>query len=288
MSKFKLKRVGLIASIVLVIVIIGGIFGGLEAKKHQAVDSNDYNKIKSSHVMRWGVKGDTRLFGLISPKTGQSEGFDVDMARAITAQMAKNAGTKIKPEFTSVTTNSKIQLLKNHQVEAVAATMTITPERAKVIDFTKPYFPAGQSILVKKDSPIKDIKQLNSPKYTVITTIGTTAVQTMKQFAPKAKVISMPDNSQALSALESGQGVAVTTDNAILYGLADQNRSTKVVGKPFTNQPYGLAMNKNQPELRSAMNKALEQVIANGTYNKLIKKWFSHVPGLDWRSLEKW
>ncbi|KRN42457.1 amino acid ABC transporter periplasmic protein [Fructilactobacillus fructivorans] len=121
----------------------------------------------------------------------------------------------------------------------------------------------------------------------MITTIGTTAVQTMKQFAPKAKVISMPDNSQALSALESGQGVAVTTDNAILYGLADQNRSTKVVGKPFTNQPYGLAMNKNQPELRSAMNKALEQVIANGTYNKLIKKWFSHVPGLDWRSLEK-
>nr|WP_252895403.1 transporter substrate-binding domain-containing protein [Fructilactobacillus florum] len=262
-------------------------FFGINAQKQQLKGTDKLQTVKETHTMRWGVKCDTRLFGLIDPKTGESQGFDVDIARAVTAQIAKDQGTTIKPEFTPVTTNSKIQLLKNNQVDAVAASMTITPERAKVVDFTKSYFPAGQSILVKKGSPVTSIRDLNNPKYTVIGIMGTTALDTMKKFAPNAKVIAMPDNSQALSALESGQGDAITTDNAILYGLAQQSHDTQVVGKPFTNQPYGLAVNKGQASLRKAVDRALQETIDNGTYNRLIQKWFSNIPGLDWRELTK-
>ncbi|WP_143808332.1 transporter substrate-binding domain-containing protein, partial [Oenococcus oeni] len=60
-----------------------------------------------------------------------------------------------------------------------------------------------------------------------------------------------------------------------------------VVGGTFTSEPYGVAFDNNQPEMVKQTNKALKAIIANGTYNKLIKKWFRGVPGLDWRSLEK-
>ncbi|USS85975.1 transporter substrate-binding domain-containing protein [Fructilactobacillus cliffordii] len=287
MSKLHERRVGLVASIVLVVVLVGGIALGLNHQKSQARNNDSLETIKTTHVMRWGVKSDTRLFGLISPKTGQSEGFDVDVARAVTEQIAKQTGTKIKPEFTPVTTSSKIQLLKNNQVDAVAASMTITPERAKVVDFSKPYFPAGQSLLVKKGSPIKSIKDLNRPDATIIGVMGTTALQTTKQFAPKAKVIAMPDNSQAFSALQSGQGDAMTTDNAILYGFSSQSPNVQVVGGTFTNQPYGLAVNKGQTRLQREVDQALVTIRQNGTYERLIKKWFGNIPGLDWRELLK-
>ncbi|ANZ57573.1 glutamine ABC transporter substrate-binding protein [Fructilactobacillus lindneri] len=287
MSKAKLKRMGLFASVILVIILIGGVMLGINARERQNKETDALSQIKQTHVMRWGVKCDTRLFGLISPKTEQSEGFDVDIARAITKQIAKDNHTHIKSEFTPVTTNSKIQLLKNKQVDAVAASMTITPERAKIVDFSKPYFPAGQSILVKKNSGIKNIKDLNNSKSTVIGVMGTTALETTKKFAPKAHLIAMPDNSQAFSALESAQGQAMTTDNAILYGFTQQSNNVEVVGKPFTNQPYGLGVDKGQTQLNNAVNKALAEIIKDGTYNRLIKKWFSNIPGLDWRDLTK-
>lgn len=287
MSKLKRKRIGLLAAIVLVVVLVGSLVFGWTYHAYQTKTKNSLENIKSAHVMRWGVKSDTRLFGLISPKTGQSEGFDVDIARAITKQIAKDQGTTIKPEFTPVTTSSKIQLIKNNQVDAVAASMTITPERAKVVDFSNPYFPAGQSILVKKNSGIKNIQQLNNPKATIIGVMGTTAMETTKKFAPKAKLIAMPDNSQAFSALQSGQGDAMTTDNAILYGFCQQSKDVAVVGGTFTNQPYGLAMDKGQTDLQKAVNRALKEIRADGTYDRLIKKWFGDIPGLDWRELTK-
>ncbi|WP_413627876.1 transporter substrate-binding domain-containing protein [Fructilactobacillus vespulae] len=287
MSRYQTKRNGLIAAIVFVVVLVGGVVFGLSYQKSQSQTKNSLTTVKDSHVMRWGVKSDTRLFGLISPKTSQSEGFDVDIAKAITKKIAQNEGTKIEPEFTPVTTSSKIQLVKNNQVDAVAASMTITSERAKVVDFSKQYFPAGQSILVKKGSNIKSIQDLNNPNSTIIGVMGTTALETTKQFAPKAKMIAMPDNSQAFSALQSGQGDAMTTDNAILYGFTEQSKDVMVVGGTFTNQPYGLAVDKNQPQLQAAVDKALAQIRADGTYDKLIKKWFGNIEGLDWRELTK-
>ncbi|ETJ38433.1 hypothetical protein Q604_UNBC07455G0001, partial [human gut metagenome] len=71
--------------------------------------------------------------------------------------------------------SSKMQLIKNTNIDGSVSTMTITPEREKIIDFTNQYFDAGQSILVKKDSGINSVKDMNDSKYTIIVVVGTTA-----------------------------------------------------------------------------------------------------------------
>jgi len=241
---------------------------------------NLYENNKKSKTVTWGVKADTKLLGLVDVKDGQEKGFEIDLAKAITKKMY---GKDAKAKFVTVTSQSRIPLLKNGNIDAIIATMTITPERQKTIDFSKSYFDAGQSILVKDGSPIKKVQDLNNK--TIIGVVGSNSVQNVKKFAPKARVLQLPDYAQALTALKSGQGDALTTDNVILAGMAVKNPGYKLQGEAFTTEPYGIGINKGQTDLKAAINKALGEVEADGTYNKLILKWFGNVPGFNYKEV---
>jgi len=235
---------------------------------------------KKSKTVTWGVKADTKLIGLTDVKDGKEKGFEIDLARAITKKMLGKEG---KAKFVTVTSQSRIPLLKNGNIDAIIATMTITPDRQKTIDFSNSYFDAGQSILVKKDSTIKKVQDLNNK--TIIGVVGSNSVQNVKKFAPKAHVLQLPDYAQALTALKSGQGDALTTDNVILAGMAINNPGYKLQGKAFTTEPYGIGINKGQSDFKESVNQALKEVQKDGTYNKLIIKWFGNVPGFNYKEV---
>ena len=245
---------------------------------------NVYESTKESKKIVWGIKADTRLFGLMNVKTGNIDGFDIDLAKVLTKQMY---GKDAKAEFIQTTTKTRVPLLKNGNIDAVAASMTITPEREKLLDFTKPYFGAGQSLLAKKGSSIKSMKDLNKKGTKIMAVKGTTAVDNVAKYAPKASVLELDDYAQAFTALKSGQGSAMTTDNGILYGIAKENPKYQVVSGTFTNEPYGLAVDKGQDEMSDHLNKALDELKANGTYSKLVKKWFGGIPGFDVKEVEE-
>lgn len=235
---------------------------------------------KQSKTITWGVKADTKLLGLIDVKDGKEKGFEIDLATALTKKML---GKNAKAKFVTVTSQSRIPLLKNGNIDAIIATMTITPERQKTIDFSNSYFDAGQSLLVKDDSSVKKVEDLNNK--TIIGVVGSNSVENVKKFAPKAQVLQLPDYAQALTALKSGQGDALTTDNVILAGMAVNNPGYKLQGKAFTTEPYGIGINKGQADFRKAVNKALKEVQQDGTYNKLIVKWFGNVPGFNYKEV---
>lgn len=235
---------------------------------------------KQSKTITWGVKADTKLLGLIDVKDGKEKGFEIDLATALTKKML---GKDAKAKFVTVTSQSRIPLLKNGNIDAIIATMTITPERQKTIDFSNSYFDAGQSLLVKDDSSVKKVEDLNNK--TIIGVVGSNSVENVKKFAPKAQVLQLPDYAQALTALKSGQGDALTTDNVILAGMAVNNPGYKLQGKAFTTEPYGIGINKGQGDFRKAVNKALKEVQQDGTYNKLIVKWFGNVPGFNYKEV---
>ncbi|QNQ82639.1 transporter substrate-binding domain-containing protein [Lactobacillus sp. PV037] len=238
---------------------------------------NVYKKIQQTKTITWGVRADTRLFGLMSTKTGKIEGFEIDLAKALTKQML---GKKGKAKFVQTSPKTRIPLLRNGNIDIILATMTITPERQKQVDFTKPYFPAGQALLVPKNSKIKNIRQLNGK--TVLAVKGTTAVENVAKFAPKAKVLEYDDYGQAFTALKAGQGQAMTTDNGILAGIAAENPGYKLVGGTFTHEPYGMAVDKGQPQLLEHLNSALNELKKDGTYQKISKKWFGNVAGIEY------
>ncbi|CAM3173903.1 transporter substrate-binding domain-containing protein [Leuconostoc rapi] len=286
MEKAKKRQFGIIATIVLAAVIVLGLMWATATAKKNEEHQDTLARVEKLGRIVWGVKADTRLFGLMDTKTGISQGFDIDIARAITVQISKQTGVPMSAEFVPVSSSSKMQLIKNTNIDGSVSTMTITPEREKIIDFTNQYFDAGQSILVKKDSGIRSIKDMNSSKYTVIVVVGTTAATELKKFAPKAKMLAVQDYATGMQALKSGQGQAMSTDNAILYGFATENPEYHIAGKAFTHGPYGIAFDNNQKPMIDETNKALATIKENGVYNKLVKKWFSNVPGLDWHSLE--
>ena len=213
-----------------------------------------------SQRITWGVKADTRLFGLENIRTGKLEGFEIDLATAITKKIL---GPQGKPIFVPVTSGTRVPLLKNGNIDAIMATMTITPEREKQVDFTHSYFDAGQSLLVKN------------------------SVKNVAKFAPKARVLQLSDYAQAMTALKSKQGDALTTDNGILYGMAAENPGYEVVGGNFTKEPYGIAVNKNQARFRNKLNWALREVEKDGTYNRLLLKWFGNVKGFNYQEMKR-
>ncbi|OAZ73606.1 transporter substrate-binding domain-containing protein [Lactiplantibacillus plantarum] len=276
----KLKRlIGALGMLAMLVVVLTAC-GSRQSLAKQDVLTND----KASKTITWGVKADTKLFGLMDVKDNQIKGFDADIATALTKRvLGKNATAK----FVQVTSQTRIPLLKNGNIDAIIATMTITPEREKQVDFTNSYFDAGQSLLVKKGSAIKSVKDLNKSGTKVLGVTGANSVENIKKAAPKAKVLELSDYAQAMTALKSGQGVALTTDNGILYGMASQNPGYEVVGGTFTKESYGIAVNKGQEPLKKALNKALKEIEADGTYNRILKKWFGNVAGFDYKEASR-
>ncbi|GAB5054471.1 MULTISPECIES: transporter substrate-binding domain-containing protein [Pediococcus] len=273
-----IRYLGLLTSLCLLVLVLSSC--GTKKAANQSVLS----RAKQTNTIVWGVKADTKLFGLMDVQDSQIKGFDVDMAKAITKQILGPSG---KASFIQVSSQTRIPLLKNGNIDAVIATMTITPDREKVVDFSNHYFNAGQSLLVKKGSSIKSVKDLNVSGTQVLAVTGANSVANFEKVAPKAKVLELQDYAQALQALKSGQGKALTTDNGILLGMAVENPGYKVVGGAFTKEPYGIAVNKGQKSFVNQINVALKELRKNGQYNKIVKKWFGNIAGFDYKEAEK-
>ncbi|WP_051221102.1 transporter substrate-binding domain-containing protein [Eremococcus coleocola] len=221
----------------------------------------------------WGIKNDTKLFGFYNIENGEIEGFDIDVAKELTKRLT---GDSKHAKFVEVTSKTRIPLLRNGNIDAIIATMTINEARKKVVDFTDTYFDAGQSLLVAKDSKINSIDNLDAST-TVVSVKGSTSSQNIKKLAPQAKLIELETYAEGLTALKAGQGDALTTDNAILLGLISENPDFRLAGENFTEEPYGIAVNKNQADFKKQLNQALAAMKADGTYQKIYDKWFAEV-----------
>jgi ABC-type amino acid transport/signal transduction systems, periplasmic component/domain len=224
-------------------------------------------------VLTWGVKADTNLFGYYNIESAQIEGFDVDIAKALTDEMTNGTG---KAEFVEVTSKTRIPLLKNGKIDGILATMTITEEREKEVDFSDVYFNGGQSLLVHEDSEIESLEDLTED-HTVLAIKGSSSTQNMRELAPQVDVLDLENYSEGFVALQSGQGDALTTDNAILLGMIATNPDYRLAGSNFTDEPYGIAINKGQDEFHKRLEEALDTIQDNGVYDEVYAKWFGEI-----------
>lgn len=233
-----------------------------------------------SQKIVWGVKADTNLFGLYNIAESEIQGFDIDIAKAITDVIT---GDEANAEFIEVTSKTRIPLIKNGNIDAIIATMTISEERLKQVNFSEVYFAAGQSLLVPENSEINSVTDLTAD-HTVIAVKGSTSAINIREYSPNANIIELENYSEAFTALQSGQGDAVTTDNAILLGMMADSPGYRLAGDPFTNEPYGIAINHGQEDFLVAVNDALLTLIENGRYAEIFHHWFpsEELPDLGW------
>ena len=238
----------------------------------RAADDNSLDGIKKRGVIKIGVKYDAPPFGSLNPQTNQVTGFDVDLARAIAKHLL---GSPDKVQLVQVKSDNRIPLVENGDIDAFVATATITPARMKTINFSNVYYRAGQSLLVKKGSPVKSYRELDGKG--VCSVQGSTPEQTIRRLVPKANVITFETYPECLTALRGGRVDAVTTDNVILAGYAAQDpNALELVGGLFTFEPYGIGIKKGNDSLTKAINDTLAELKKNGEYAKIHEQWLHH------------
>jgi len=209
-----------------------------------------------------GTKFDQPLFGLMGP-SGTPEGFDVEIGKIIASELGISEDNINWVETVSANREPFIQ---NGEVDIVVATYTINDKRKEVISFAGPYYMAGQSILVLADN--NDITSeddlVGQP---VCSVTGSTPAANLEALG--AEVLATDTYSNCLEPLRSGQVVAVSTDNVILAGLAAQNEGEfKVVGEPFTEEPYGIGLTHDDTDFRMWINDVLEEAYEDGRYEE--------------------
>lgn len=167
-------------------------------------------------------------------------------------------------------------MLKNGDIDLIVRTMTITEERKQEVDFSDPYFSAGQSLLVPENSAITSIADLKGKK--VIAVKGTRDGKVIEEKSPEAVVSEYENLGEAFTALSTGKGDVLTTDNAILMGLALENPGYKLVGGVIEDQPWGIAVRKGDKEMLDKVNASLKKLKETGEYDKIYEKWLKQKP----------
>jgi putative glutamine transport system substrate-binding protein len=272
----KLSLIGLVLVLVLSLVMVG-CSSPASAPSNNASGSSDAAKapadlqaIKDRGVLKVGVKTDVPKFGYKDSKTGQIDGFEVDIAKAIANKIF---GDPSKISLEGVNAKTRGPLLDSGEIDMVAATFTITPERKQTYNFSDPYYTDGVRLMVKKASGMQSLKDLNGKKIGVAQ--SATSKQAVQAEADKLGVkvdfLEFATYPEIKAALDSGRVQCFSVDGSILMGYLDD--STVILPDSFSPQEYGIATKKGNDGLAKLVNDTINEMKKNGEIDKLITKW---------------
>ena len=263
MKKRMLSVIGLAAASMLILAGCAGADTPAPAPKpaQSFAAGSTMEKLSKAGKITIGTKFDQPLFGLKGPDG--PVGFDVEVGKLIAASLGIKAD---KIQFVETVSANREPFIQSGQVDLVIATYTISDKRKQVVSFAGPYYEAGQSILVKADNKsIKSEKDLVGKSVCSVT--GSTPAAKLAEIGATPLLTDIYSN--CLEPLRSGSAVAVSTDNVILAGLAAQNEGEfKVVGKPFTKEPYGIGLKLEDTAFRTFINDVLTKSAKDGSYKK--------------------
>ena len=214
----------------------------------------------------------------MTDKKGNFIGFDMDFGR----RLAKAMGVKFVPVNTSW--DGIIPALVTDKFDIIMGGMTITQERNLKIAFATPYIVVGQTILLNKklEGTVKSYKDLNDPKYTLTSRMGTTGEQAIKKMIPKATYKGFESEAEAGLEVINGKADALVYDLpycGFLFGSQGKGK-TVFLNKPFTYEPLAWAIKKGDPDFLNFLSNFLRQSRGDGFYDKLYDKW---IIGSDWK-----
>jgi len=264
------RTIGLVAAVV-ALMLLTAACGGDEDGGGQAgggpsfAEGSTMAKLQQAGKLRVGTKFDQPLFGQKNLE-GNLEGFDIEIAKIIAGELG------IQPsgiEWVESVSANREPFIQQDKVDFVVATYTINDKRKQVVDFAGPYYVAGQDIMVKKGNPlgVKGPDDLAGKKVCSVT--GSTPAENIRTNYPDAKLTEFDVYSKCAEALKNGQVEAVTTDNVILLGLINQDpEAFELVGKKFTEEPYGIGVKKGDTQFRNFIDDVLEKAYQDGRWKQ--------------------
>jgi ABC-type amino acid transport substrate-binding protein len=222
-------------------------------------------KLQQKGEITVGVKFDVPPFGFKNPQTGDVEGFDVDVGKAVADELG------VKPKFIEAISDNRIPFLQQGTVDLILSTMTINAERDQEIDFSEHYYVARGSILVPKDSPIKGIDDLAGRR--VCTALGSTYEATLREKAPKSERKLVDSYSECFELIQNKAVHAISTDDVILAGMIIQDPNLKLVGGALTTEPYGAGIKEGDTEFQRFVSGVIAKMKSDRRWARLYDKW---------------
>ncbi|MRG85774.1 transporter substrate-binding domain-containing protein [Salinibacillus xinjiangensis] len=209
-------------------------------------------------------------FEFMDPETGEMKGFDMDLIHAI----ADEAGFNV--EIETMEFDGVLGGMRSNKYPMAISGISITDERKKEIDFSDKYLDSGLILVVREDSDIQSIEDIDGLK------VGAQAGSTGELYLhdhTDAEISAFPEIVTAYMDLASGRLDAVLYDlpNAQYYINENPDQGLKTVGELLQGEPYGIAFPKGS-ELVEPVNEALATLKENGTYDEIYKKWFGEAP----------
>jgi polar amino acid transport system substrate-binding protein len=194
-------------------------------------------------------------------------GYDVDVARQLAAKLG------VPARFSDVSSDARISMLRSGQLDLVVANVSITPQRARVVDFSMPYNVAGLRVIAQKSAHVKTLADLNGKR--VVVGRGTTADAFLKKSAPQA-VFVYTDNfaPDGVLLLQQKRVDAGIEDASLLDYLAARDGQLEALPALYGNTPIGIAMAKGDPALLQFVNGFVADYVKSGAYAANYKKWW--------------
>jgi polar amino acid transport system substrate-binding protein len=222
--------------------------------------------VKARGKMVAGVRYDSPPFGSLDA-SGKPVGFDIDLIQ----EVGKRLGVTV--EMVQVTAKTRIPMLETGKIDVIAAALTHTRERDKVVDFSISYLLDGQKLLVPKGSPIRSYADLTGK--TVAAVQGSYNEATIRKLAPGARVLVFQEYPQAFLATKQGLADAFTTIVTILEAVSKKDTGFEIVGDLLTSEPIAFGVRENDSKWRDALNFALQDMVADGTYKTIFERHFT-------------
>lgn len=226
------------------------------------------NAIKKRGELVVGVKYDSKPFGFV--ENGKLQGYDIDIAHLMAKRIL---GNEKLVRFVEVTPSNRISKLNSGEVDLLVATMTITPKRLEVVDFSVPYFYTGQAIMIRKGTSIKTVGDLNGRRVIII--LGTTGEKNLRYFAPEAILQGYKSYESGFNGILNRKAEALTTDDAIIAGFVMDHPEFMMLPQRYTQEGYGIAFRKEaeSQSLKREVNVALGELRRRGYLNYLKSQW---------------
>lgn len=201
-----------------------------------------------------GVSADSQLMGARNPRTGDIEGFDIDLAQRIADALG------VRLELRVITAAERLPVLENGEVDLVIRNMTINCDRWEQVAFSAEYYHSGQKVLVREDLA----KDYNDPSdlagKRVCAPGGTTSLARIAAEAPEAILVPATNHTGCLLAFQQGRVDAITGDDTVLAGLKIQDPYAVVPAQEaFSDEPYGVAVNNENITLVRFVNRVLAE-----------------------------
>lgn len=199
-------------------------------------------------------------------KDGKRTGFDIELVEALGQAMGK------KIQWIDIDFKGLIPALQANRADIAVSAIYITEDRKKVVDFTDPYYAGGLVVLTKKDGPVKTLKDLDGRKVSV--QVGTKSVNYLRDNYPKVERVEVEKNQEMFNLVQIGRSDAAVTGKPAAKLFAQAMPNLHVLDEQITTEEYGIAVPKTKPELTSELNAALKKIKADGTYDRIVNKWF--------------